>query len=130
MKVNIRQTHPLLYHQMMIHGVFSVWQAFNFLFAHPTFNPFGISKYAVGVIYLLTGTATLLVLNRWRRLLWLRIVQVAVFCWGMFWAAANVQQFVNGGSSVQLPIDIMWTAALCATLLLEPVVNPLTEKAQ
>lgn len=128
--VDIRKTHPTLYALLMIISLGFLALSYNFFFLHPTFDPYQIPKAFVGFVYLVLGVSRLLILNRWRVIRWIRISQAFGIGWGFFWAFANLQQFFNGGSSIQLPIVLGVLFCIEIILIREPLVNPLTERAK
>lgn len=127
-KLNIRKSHPTLYHSIMIIGLASVALGFNFWFSNPTFNPYGIDKNLIGLIFFLLGTSKLVLLNVIRNLRAVRIQMAVSIGWVLFWGLSNTQQFFVGNASLQLPIMYMTLALLQIPLLIESHVNPMTEK--
>ena len=127
-RVNIRLTHPGLYHSIMTLGLMSVALAVNFWITTPAFNPFSINKNAVGVVFFLLGTVQLVFLSVFRSLRMVRLgLAVSIFVM-VSWGLSNVQQFINGHTSLQLPILYLTLAALQYVLLIESPVNPMTKK--
>ena len=127
-RVNIRLTHPGLYHSIMTLGLMSVALAVNFWITTPAFNPFGVNKTLVGVVFFLLGTVQLVFLSVFRSLRMVRLgLAVSIFVM-VSWGLSNVQQFINGHTSLQLPILYLTLAALQYVLLIESPVNPMTEK--
>ena len=127
-RVNIRNTHPGLYHSIMVLSLMSVALAVNFWISNPTFNPFGINKNLVGVIFFLLGAGQLTFLNLLRSLPMVRLGLTSSIFVMVSWGGSNVQQFVAGKASLQLPILYFALAGLQYVLLVESPVNPMTEK--
>lgn len=129
-RVNVRKTHPTLYHAIMTLSIASVALAVNFWTTNPTFNPFGIPKNLVGCVFFLFGVTQIVFLNVFRDL---RLVRISLACsigWNFIWGLANTQQWFNGNASLQLPILYVALSIVRIPLILEPPVNPMTEKEQ
>ena len=127
-RVNIRLTHPGLYHSMVTFGLMDVALAVNFWITTPAFNPFSINKNLVGVVFFVLGVAQLVFLRVFRSLRMVRIgLAVSIFVM-VSWGLTNVQQFINGHTSLQLPILYLTLGALQYVLLIESPVNPMTKK--
>lgn len=126
-RVHVRNTHPGLYRSIMALSLMSVGLAVNFWTSNPTFNPLGISKNLVGLIFFLLGGSQIIFLNL-RDLREVRIGMAVsafvMFCWG----AANTQQALDGRASFQLPVLYLALSVLQFLLLIEPPVNPMTKK--
>lgn len=129
-RVNIRHTHPGLYHSIMTLGVMSVALAVNFWGSNPTFNPYGISKDLIGGIFFILGVSQLVFLNVFRDLRKVRLVLAASVSFMFFWGASNAQQSFAGEASFQLPILYLALAILQIPLLIEPPVNPMTHREE
>lgn len=127
MKLNIRLTHPNLYHSIIVLGIMSVALAFNFWLSNPTFNPWP-GKNIVGVVFLLLGVGELVFLNVTGHLRMVRLMMAASIGIMFFWGLSNTQQFFAGHASLQLPILYMALAVLQLPLLVEPPINPVTAK--
>jgi len=113
---------------MVTFGVMSIALAINFWISTPAFSPFNINKNLVGVVFFLLGTAQLVFLSVFRNLRMVRRgLAVSIFVMAS-WGLSNVQQFINGHTSLQLPILYLTLAALQYVLLIESPVNPMTEK--
>lgn len=126
--INIRKTHPGLYHMIMTLCVMRVALAFNFWYSNPTFNPLGVSKNIVGVIFFVLGASQLIFLNVYRDLRLVRIVMMVSIIVMMFWGLTNTQQYFQGNASLQLPILYVALAIVQVPLLIESPVNPMTER--
>lgn len=127
-RVDIRKSHPGLYHSLMVISIMSVSLAFNFWFSRPTFNPYGWSKYAVGVVFAVLGANQIVFLNIVRDLRAVRLTLFASISWMLFWGLSNAEQSFAGASSFQLPILYVALAVMQMPLLVEAPVNPMTEK--
>lgn len=127
-KVDIRKTHPTLYYTLMVIGLMSVALALNFWFSRPTFNPYGIPKNFIGVIFFLLGSTKLIFLNVVRDLRMVRLNVAVSVSWMFFWGFSNTIQFFAGNASLQLPILYIALSILQIPLLTESPVNPMTEK--
>jgi len=113
---------------MVTFGVTSIALGVNFWISTPAFSPFGINKNLVGVVFFLLGTAKLVFLSVFRSLRMVRLgLAISIFVMTA-WGLSNVQQFINGFTSLQLPILYLTLAALQYILLIESPVNPMTEK--
>lgn len=128
-RVNIRKTHPSLYHSIMTLGVGYIALALNFWGSNPTFNPYGIPKNWVGVVFAALGVSHLVFLNLLRDLRAVRITLAISVAAMLFWGASNAEQFFAGKASLQLPIMYFILAVLQIPLLVEAPVNPMTEKS-
>lgn len=123
-KVRIRQTHPNLWRQIMTLSISCVLLAVNFWYSNPTFNPFGISKNIVGVVFVLLGVWLFIVLNVFKNLRMVRLGSATSFVVIVVWGAMNTQQWFAGNASLQNPILYGTIATFNFFLLIEPPVNP------
>lgn len=128
-RVNIRNTHPGLYHSITTVALMGLALGVNFWFSNPTFNPYDIPKNVIGFIFFALGVSQIVFLNVVRNLDMVRITLAVSIGWMTFWAIANTQQFFNGDASLQLPILYLTVALLQLPLLLEAPVNPMTQRA-
>lgn len=126
--VNLRKSHPTLYHSIMTLSLMRVALALNFWFARPTFTPYGIHKNWAGAVFVVLGLMQLLFLHVFRDLRLIRFVLAASGAVILVWGLVNTQQFFAGNASLQLPILYVAIAALQIGLLLEPPLNPITER--
>lgn len=126
--MRIRATHPALYRSILILLIMSVALAVNFWFSNPTFSPLGIPKNVVGVIFALLGGSQFLFLNVFHNLRMVRLILAISLSWFCFWGLINTIQFIAGNASLQLPILYVFLAVLHAPLLVEPPVNPVTQR--
>jgi len=127
-RVNIRKSHPALYHSIMTFGLMSIALAVNFWTSNPTFNPYGIPKSLVGAVFFLLGSSKLIFLNIFRDLRIVRVILALSISFHLFWGACSSQQSFDGKASFQLPILYIALAVLQMPLLVEAPVNPMTEK--
>lgn len=127
-RMNIRKTHPTLYHSIMIVGAGCVALAINFWTSTPTFNPFGIPKNLVGAVFAFLGLSQLFFLNVLRDLRKIRIGLATTIFTMTFWGLANLEQSIAGRASYQLPILYVMLALIQVPLLIEAPVNTMTEK--
>lgn len=127
-RVNIRQTHPALYHSIMTLGAMSIALAVNFWTSNPAFNPYGFDKNLIGVAFFALGSSKMIFLNIFRDLRIVRVILALSISFHFFWGVSNTQQFFGGKASLQLPILYIAIAILQMPLLLEAPVNPMTEK--
>lgn len=127
-RVNIRRTHPNLYFSIMVLAFGEVALGINFFIFTPTFDPYGIPKEAVGVVFLALGLSQLIFLNVFRNLKMVRIMLAVSISFMFFWGIGNTEQFFNGKASLQLPIMFFVVSVLQIPLLIEAPVNPMTEK--
>lgn len=126
-KLNIRHSHPALYHSIMVLALGSIALAVNFWTSRPTFNPFSIPKEVVGCVFFALGVSQLVFLNVVRDLRMVRLALAASIAVNLAWGLSNTQQWINGKASLQLPILYVAIALLQRPLLTEAPVNPMTE---
>lgn len=127
-KVKIRNTHPALYRALMVLGFMGIALGFNFWFSSPTFNPYGIPKNIIGIIFFILGLSQIVFLNVLHDLRMVRLNLAFSVSWMFFWGVSNAQQFFAGNASLQLPILYVTLSILQIPLLMESPVNPMTEK--
>jgi hypothetical protein len=128
--VDIRKSHPGLFHLIMVTAILMVLLAVNFWTSNPAFNPYGWSKNWIGVAFFVLGAGQLVFLNVVRDLRIVRLGLALSFAWNIVWAGANTQQIFNGNASWQLPLYILGIAAVQYRLIVEAPVNPMTEKRE
>lgn len=128
-QVNLRKSHPTLYHSIVTLSLMRVALALNFWTSDPTFNPWGIPKNLVGLVFFMLGAWQLIFLHVWRDLRKIRLVLALSAGVMLGWGLVNTQQSFDGKASFQLPIMYVAVAALQLMLLLEAPVNPMTEKS-
>lgn len=126
--VEIRKTHPALYRAIMVLGFMGVALALNFWFSNPTFNPYGVSKNIIAVIFFTLGLSQIVFLNIFRNLRMVRLNLAVSISWMFFWGISNSAQFFAGNASLQLPILYVTLSIMQIPLLMESPVNPMTEK--
>lgn len=127
-RLNLRKSHPALYRSILTVGCMSVVLALNFWFSRPAFNPYGLSRDLVGLVFAVLGVNQLVFLILFRSLRLTRIVLAVSLGWMMFWGLSNTQQSFAGKASFQLPILFVAISILQLPLLLESPVNPFTRR--
>lgn len=127
-RVDIRKRHPNLYYLITVFCFMNIALGFNFFFTTPTFDPLHIPKWAIGTIFMAVGVSKLFFLNVSRNLKVLRALMAFCVALLFFWGLANTQQFFAGRSSLQLPLLYLALSFLQFPVLIEPAVNPVTEK--
>lgn len=127
-RVNIRKSHPALYRAIMTFACMGVALAVNFWFSKPTFNPYGVPKEYIGIVFAVLGSGLIIFLNVFHNLRLVRMMLAASVSFTFFWGLSNAQQFFAGNASLQLPILYVAISLLQVPLLIEPPVNPMTEK--
>jgi hypothetical protein len=127
-QVNLRKSHPGLFHSILTVGCMGIAMALNFLLYRPTFNPYGVDKSIIGLVFAAIGLGQLVFLIGVRDLRLVRIMLAISISWMMFWGLSNTLQFFAGNASLQLPIMFVVVSILQVPLLLESPVNPFTEK--
>jgi hypothetical protein len=127
-QLDLRHTHPALYHSIMILSIGSILLAVNFWTSTPTFTPYGWDDNIIGAIFFVIGAVQIVFLNVWRDLRVIRLSLAVAVAWNAIWGGVNTQQFFNGKASLQLPILYLILAVVRIPLLAESPVNPMTEK--
>lgn len=127
-QVNLRKSHPGLFHSILTVACMGVALAFNFWIFTPTFNPYGIDKNIIGIVFAVIGLGQLVFLIVVRDLRMVRIMLAVSISWMMSWGLSNTQQVFLGKASFQLPILFIVVSILQVPLLIESPVNPFTEK--
>lgn len=116
----------------MVYSLACISLGLNFLFLNPTFNPLDIPKWTIGAIFTLLGLSELIFLNvpvdNTRKTI-VRILMALIIGVMFFWAGAlTIDFFERSQTSLQLPITYLVIAFLGIATLLEPTVNPITNK--
>lgn len=127
-RVRIYKTHPVLYQSITVLAIMSVALAVNFFVSRPTFNPFGINKTWVGIVFFLIGLWHLIFLNLFHSLKMVRLGSTLSVFFLFAWGLGNMQQSIAGKASFQLPILYLALGTIHYLLLKEPPVNPMTER--
>lgn len=127
-RLNLRNSHPGLYHSIMTVGMAHVALAVNFWFSNPTFNPYDINKNIIGAIFFVLGFGKLVFLNFFRDLVKVRLILAASIWFTFLWGVSNTQQFFAGNASLQLPILYLALCILQIPLVIESPVNLTTKK--
>lgn len=118
-ETNLREAHGRLYSSIMTLAVMSIALAVNFWTSNPTFNPYGIPKDLIGVVFLLLGISHLVFLNWLRDQRKLRYGLTASLSFMLFWGISNTEQSFAGKASFQLPIMYVALAMLHLPLLVQ-----------
>jgi len=113
---------------MMTVAVASVALAVNFWIYMPTFTPYGVPYPVVGAVFAGLGVSELVFLNVVRDLRLVRLTVTASIGVMLAWGIANTEQVFAGKASFQLPIMYVAIAVIQVWLLLEPPINPMTER--
>lgn len=125
----LRLTHPNLYGAFMVLAIMTVALGLNFIFKTPSFNPFNIPKGTTGVLFLIVGVTEMILLNMSRRLGMTRSSMVAGVALHLFWGVIlALAALVEKATSYQLPIYVLGVVGLAYFLVIEPHMNPLTDK--
>jgi len=127
-RMQIRKSHPALYRTLMALGLMSIALAGNFWFSKPAFNPYGIPKELIGVVFFLIGLSLIVFLNLFHDLRWVRLTLAFSIGFMCFWGISNTQQFFAGNTSLQLPILYVALSIMQIPLLIESPINTMTEK--
>ena len=109
-------------------AIMRVALAINLWTSNPTFNPYGISKNLIGIVFFLLGVWHLYFLNVVHNLIMVRLGSVALVFFLTLWGLGNMQQSFAGAASFQLPLIYLAVAGIHYILLLEPPVNPMTRR--
>lgn len=114
----LRAARPGLYYTIMTLALASLALATNFWTSNPTFNPYGISKNLIGIVFAALGASHLIFLLR-RDLGKLRFGLTTSLGFMLFWGISNTQQSFAGNASFQLPILYISLATIHMPLLVE-----------
>lgn len=128
MGINIRKSHPGLYRGIMLFLFFCLATSLNYFFSKPTFNPYGIPKELIGLIYLSISLVLFVLLNLLRNLKLVRITLALSSGFLIFWGISNTQQGFAHKASFALPILLVYIALSLVNDLLQSSVNPMTRK--
>ena len=126
--IHIRKTHPNLFRLILSGSLFTILLGINFIYKTPTFNPYGIPKAWIAIVFLGLGIINLIALTLSYDLRIVRLTMMASSFWAGLWGLLNLEQGLRGTASFQLPLWCLWVATWQLILLLEPVVNPMTRK--
>lgn len=126
-KSNIRLSHPNLYRSIMTFALMDIGLGMNFLLTNPTFNAYGLDKVVPGVIFFTLGFSKVVFLNFSRNLKIVRILMTAEIIFMIIWGVGTSITFFQGRTSLQLFVLYVGFAVLETFLLIEPIVNPLSE---
>jgi hypothetical protein len=118
-----------MYWTFTIYALITLALGLNFVFLKPTFNPLNIPKGVAGATFLAVGVAQLVLLNLYRSIRLLRLSVAVGITVMLFWMGALFLDFIKlGQTSLQLPITYLGMSALVMPMLVEPPVNPLTDR--
>lgn len=124
--INLRLSHPTLYRSIMTFAILSIFLGINFIFAKPTFNPYGIDYLIIGWVFITLGALKLFFLNIRRNVKAVRIVMSIEIMWMTFWGIGTTITFFQGKTSLQLFILYIALTVFEMFLLFEPFSNPIT----
>lgn len=125
-RVSIRETHLNLYRILMVMAIMFIALAVNLYYSKPTFNPYGIEKEVIALVFSVLGVSKIIALNFYHNLKLVRLIVGFSTGFMIFWGISNTQQAFAGKASFQLPILLITLALINLLLLVEPVSNPLT----
>lgn len=124
----LRKTNPGLWRAQSVFGVISIALGINFFASNPAFNPFGIHKDIIGVIFLALGLTQLAALNVFHSMRLIRGLQ-AISTWVLLsWGLLNTEQSFAGKASFQLPILYLGLALLQRVRQVESSIDIMSEK--
>lgn len=123
---DLRRTHPMLFRGIVTIGLICMGLGLNFIFANPTFNPYGIDKEITGGIFLGLGVMKLLLVLVFKNLLLLRINMALCMMYMLFWGIGTSITYFTGQTSLQLFVLYTGLTAMQLFFLNEPPMNPLT----
>lgn len=129
-RVSLRKTHPNLFIALIIFSLTSIALSLNFFFSKPTFNPYGIDKEIVALVFFVMGSSKLIALTVYHNLKIVRLTVAVAIGVLLFWGISNTQQAFQGKSSFQLPILYIALALLQVPMLVEPRTNPMTSNGK
>jgi hypothetical protein len=124
--INLRLSHPNLYRSIMTFAMLSIALGLNFLLTKPTFNPYNIPYWIIGVIFVSLGSLKIVFLNAWRNLRLIRYVMAGEVAFMIFWGTGTSITFFQGKTSLQLFILYVGMAVFEVFLMIEPFFNPMT----
>lgn len=127
--LNIKFSHPNLYRLFLTFSLIHIGLGINFFFSNPAFNPYEIDKNIIGIIFLSLGVVKAFFLMVRRNLKFVRIIMAFSIGFTLFWGAGTIFSFLRGQTSLQMLVLYWGLAVIEMSLLLEPLANPLTEKA-
>lgn len=127
MRYNLRYSHPNLFKSIITFACINIGLGLNFLLTNPTFNPYGIDKTIIGMIFLGLGLGKIVSLLVVYNMKAIRILMALEVAFMVFWGIGSSITFFQGRTSLQLFVLYIGIAVSETFLLLEPVVNPMTE---
>lgn len=134
-EINIAKTHPTLYRILTVLSIVGILLAVNFFAGlvdvlRPTFSIWSVPNSAWATIFLVSSVSTIVALNVYRRLRWVRRMMAFTAAYMMFLTIGTSVPGWEGNASFQLPIVYGGLAAIQVVLLFEPFVNPETAVKQ
>lgn len=127
-EINIGRTHPTLYRILMALSVVGIALAVNFFFLRPTFSIWSIPNAVWAAIFLVSSANSIVALNVYRRLRWVRRTMAFSAAYMVFLTIGTSVPGWEGNASFQLPIVYAGLAIIQVVLLWEPFINPETAR--
>lgn len=122
----MRKTNPTTWQKLFVFAVLSTALGLNFIFLTPTFMPFDMPKWPIGLLLVGCGVAklTLLLVNG-SPVIWIRSSMALTVSIYSFWGAILTFEFFRlDQTSLQLPLTYIALALLGVLLLMDPFSNP------
>lgn len=132
-EINIAKTHPTLYRVLMALSIVGILLAVNFFAGlvgvlRPTFSIWDVPNAVWASIFLVSSVNTLVALNFYRRLRWVRRAMVFSAAYMAFLTVGTSVPGWEGNASFQLPIVYAGLAIIQFVLSQEPFINLETAK--
>lgn len=127
-EINVRRTHPTLYRMLMAIALVGIGLSINFFFLKPTFPIWGVPNIIWGGIFLVVSINSIVSLNFYRRLEWVRATMGISTAYFAIMAVGTTAPSWKGDASFQLPLVYALVVAFQFFLLKEPFLNPETAK--
>lgn len=125
---DVRKSHPNLYYSLMLYAIASVALGINFLVFTPTFLVYHLPNVVWSIVFLTLGIGKIVLLNFYRNARLLRLFLAAAVAFFLFFSVGTAEPFFEGKGSLQLPILYVMFAFLQVPLLMEPFINPWTQR--
>lgn len=122
----MRKTNPTTWLRLMIFALLSIALGLNFIFLTPTFMPFDMTKWPIGILLVGCGVLklTLLLVNS-SPIMWVRAsMAMSVVIYSFWGTILTIEFFRLDQTSLQLPLTYIGLSALGILLLSEPFANP------
>lgn len=126
-EIKLRYSHPNLFKGILTFAFINIGLGLNFYFTNPTFNPYMIDKNIIGTIFFSLGMAKIVFLMFLHNPKAVRVVMALEIAFMIFWGIGTSITFFQGKTSLQLFVLYAGIATSEIFLLLEPIVNPMTE---